>query len=295
MKTTEVFVEQVLIGLLVILNVGLMINPSKAGLDKVDLKEGVALVAAAYLTGIIFDRFADTVLEDIEQRMRLKLAHDALVHACKLKENPPEDLFPEHQYRMKVLQNREAFTYGNYIRTRIRLSRAMAILIPGLSVSFLIGKVAEKTQVRVEQMWEPALLGAIYGGALVAQLIRRKNPIQWSEKKTEGVLGKSPWYKIGWYKVPKTNNSAGLKEYLNGQPKLLRFSFQEPFFWMVILLTVLGFILADDAGRRLFFAVPLISILLTLLATWSWWRINKTFLVFLRDFSEYPNEKPPKG
>lgn len=68
MKTTEIFVEQVLIGLLVLAIGGLpywkWCEVCKAWDD---LGKGVLLIAVAYLLGIIFDRYADTLLSRVEQ------------------------------------------------------------------------------------------------------------------------------------------------------------------------------------------------------------------------------------
>ena len=74
MRTPEIFVEQVLIGFLVLLIPGLIwwdrfapawVAPS----DK--LFTGAALAGAAYLLGIVYDRVTDTLLEDVDQHFRL--------------------------------------------------------------------------------------------------------------------------------------------------------------------------------------------------------------------------------
>ena len=298
MKTTEVFVEQVLIGLLVILNLGLILSPEiTSKVEKLDSASSTAAIAAAviataYLVGIVFDRCADTLLEDIERHCRLKTA-------LRGKEAPlKSDPFPEDQYRMKVLLNPEAATYSNYIRTRLRLTRAMAILIPGLSVSFLLrvtrGQNADPTWIAAA-----VSLGVIYGGALVAQLIRGKE-IEASDGSIETAsndesrttVARSESRRTVWYKPPKTNDRAALNVYLQKrtfQKKTLLwwFAVREPAFWGFTLLTALGLAVATQADGRAFLAVPFVTIALTLLTGWTWWRITKTFLDFLRDYSTY--------
>jgi hypothetical protein len=278
MKTTEVFVEQVLIGLLVMLNLALMLPPEVTNqvkaLDKTVLEAlfVAAAIATAYLVGIVFDRCADTLLEDIERHCRLKTALQG--------KTPPieSDPFPEDKYRMKVLLNSEAASYSNYIRTRLRLTRAMAILIPALSVSFLLSKTRGRI---ADPTWVAAAvsLGVIYGGALVAQLIRSKR-IKASDGSTF------------WYKPPRTNDREAVNEYLAeklSQKKTLLWGFAacEPAFWGFIAVTVLGLALALKTDCRAFLAVPFLTIALTLLTGWTWWRITKTFLDFLRDFFTY--------
>jgi len=129
LKTTEVFVEQVLIGLLVILNFALLASPALVSQLKFDFQTGAAVVGVAYLIGIVFDRFADTLLEDIERHNRLKFALDeekrCLKSLAEDKPNAPEnasiskDFFPEDKYRMKLFDSGEAVSYANYLRTRI--------------------------------------------------------------------------------------------------------------------------------------------------------------------------------
>ncbi|MEK6408912.1 MAG: hypothetical protein AABN34_18470 [Acidobacteriota bacterium] len=278
MKTTEVFVEQVLIGVLVMLNLGLIFSPAiTCHVKQLDSPSRTAVIVAAviataYLVGIVFDRCADTLLEDIERHCRLQTA---LQGKKPLLESDP-DPFPEDQYRMKILQNAEASTYANYIRTRIRLSRALAILIPGLSVSFLLNRA----RVRDAQWIAAAVsLGVIYGGALVAQLIR-------GMKIEAGSL---------WYKPPRTNDRAAVNGYLEKKRCLKKtvlwwFAFYEPCFWGFILVTALSLGLALRAPCRTFLAVPFVTIALTLLTGWTWWRITKTFLAFLRDYSAHTSQ-----
>lgn len=75
MKTTEIFVEQVLIGLLV-LATGFLpycnTGKIKELFESKSIVEGAGIVAIAYLLGIVFDRFADTLLSRLEQYHRLK-------------------------------------------------------------------------------------------------------------------------------------------------------------------------------------------------------------------------------
>ena len=106
MKTTELFVEQVLIGLLVVLAVALLTDPELVRPACLDLPlEGAAgLVGGAYLIGIIYDRCADTLLQDLEQHHRLWFAIDSLGERkddeTKLREQDP---FPEERYRTQLL------------------------------------------------------------------------------------------------------------------------------------------------------------------------------------------------
>ena len=281
MKTTEVFVEQVLIGLLVILNFALLASPALVSQLKFDFQTGAAVVGAAYLIGIVFDRFADTLLEDIERHNRLKFALNEenrwLKSLAGDKPNDAEnasiskDFFPEDEYRMKLFDNGEAVSYANYLRTRIRLSRAMAVLIPGLTVAFLLRVTRERIS-RTEWISSVMMLGLLYGGALMAQLIR-------------GMKRKG---KTVWYKPPRTDRYADevtcYKESLLNKSHRVFLALIEPSFWALTLMTCLGARLSVQTGRRIFLLVPVAGIALTLLTGWTWLRIHHTFMAFLRDF-----------
>ena len=81
MKTTELFVEQVLIGFMVLL-VGALVfwgdvyafalKRSDKSLDLI--VTGGILIGTAYLIGMVYDRIADTLLQDIEAQGRLQFA-----------------------------------------------------------------------------------------------------------------------------------------------------------------------------------------------------------------------------
>ncbi|MCH7678766.1 hypothetical protein IID10_05285 [candidate division KSB1 bacterium] len=73
MKTTAIFVEQVFVGLIV-LAIGALpfINWNLLDSTLINLGKGIGIVAIAYLLGIIFDRFTDTILSRCDQYHRLK-------------------------------------------------------------------------------------------------------------------------------------------------------------------------------------------------------------------------------
>jgi len=75
MKTTELYVEQVLIGLLVIAIGVLPWAPELRGkLASMTIGEGSVLLGLAFWLGIPFDQFADTLSERLERHNRLQFA-----------------------------------------------------------------------------------------------------------------------------------------------------------------------------------------------------------------------------
>src|ERR687892_741368 len=99
MKTTELFVEQTLTGFLVLTAVAspFLSWETLEELPEVDISSAAGAIGVAYLLGVIFDRFADTLLERLNRWNRLRFA-------LELKEEnnalSPEDPFPEDQLQI---------------------------------------------------------------------------------------------------------------------------------------------------------------------------------------------------
>ncbi|MGI8733497.1 MAG: hypothetical protein ACR2LM_09375 [Pyrinomonadaceae bacterium] len=164
MKTTELFVEQVLIGFLVLLVAALvfwadlyafLVRRSDKSLEL--LVTGGVLVGAAYLIGMVYDRVADTLLQDIESHGRLQFAlarfkfktGKVRTNEVKTEKIPADeedvkdfdiwvaknrDPFEDGKYRMMVLGSAEATAQMEYLRSRIRLTRAMTTIV-GVPIS----------------------------------------------------------------------------------------------------------------------------------------------------------------
>src|SRR4051794_16888741 len=111
MQTTELFVEQVLIGLLVFIAALAVASPPKLdALRTVALGEGAFLLGGAYLIGILFDRYADTLLDGPLRYHRLIVALAAWSKECKRQGMDPSGLpssdpFPEHRLRLASLRD----------------------------------------------------------------------------------------------------------------------------------------------------------------------------------------------
>ena len=105
MKTTELFVEQTLTGFMVLTAAAapflawetLQELPDEAQ-GGIDIGSAAGAIGVAYLLGIIFDRFADTLLARLNRWNRL-------LFAIELKQEKealfPDDPFPEDQSRSR--------------------------------------------------------------------------------------------------------------------------------------------------------------------------------------------------
>src|SRR5262245_27577532 len=135
MKTTELFVEQVIIGFLVLLiatlpfaNRLIVEGPKIADNMKPYGNTGAvavasAIIIAAYLVGILCDRCLDTLLQDVEQHNRLTLAMTRRDHLLSNPGTESVDLHPEQVFRIAILGSAGALEYAAYLRSRIRLTR----------------------------------------------------------------------------------------------------------------------------------------------------------------------------
>src|SRR5918999_3923024 len=180
MKTTELFVEQTLTGFLILTAA---VSPFLAWetleeLPEVALSSAAGAIGVAYLLGVIFDRFADTLLERFNRWKRI-------LFAIELKEEnkalSPDDPFPEDELEIQVIhQGDEAWEWMDYIRSRIRVLRAMAAFVPTLTVSM---------ELTVGFRDRPDLIGAVlfvvvgaYLAAFVAGLLLEQS--SWRLPKT---------------------------------------------------------------------------------------------------------------
>src|SRR5919106_714034 len=166
MKTTELFVEPTLTGFLVLAAGAapflswetLQELPDEAQ-GGIDIGSAAGAIGVAYLLGIIFDRFADTLLARFNRWNRLLFA----IELKKEKEAlSPDDPFPEDQLQIEVIhQGDEAWEWMDYLRSRIRIARAMAAFVPLLTVS---------AEITVGLRGDPDTIGAILAVAGLAYL-----------------------------------------------------------------------------------------------------------------------------
>ncbi len=283
MKSTEIFVEQVLIGGMVLVMFSPLVGDDVLALlapigGVQAVAAGAALLGAAYLVGIVYDRWADTVLEDIEQ-------HGRWTRVQWWQRNPrkADDPFPEGRYRMRLLDRSAAADYAGYLRSRVRLSRALASLLPGLCVAYVLWKTRAASP---SVAWWAAggLLGAIYALMFVAQLARGTLHRRHRRRKGEQAGGDAP----GWYRVPKTwEGSAARQAELYERRGVLGLAVHEPAAWGGVALTALGCVVAVRGNTPGLIAVPLVGAVVTYLVGWTWWRISHTYWQFLRDYSEH--------
>jgi hypothetical protein len=274
MKTTELFVEQTLTGFLVLgagaapfLSWETLENlPGKAK-GGIDISSAAGAIGVAYLLGVIFDRFADTLLERINRWNRLLFAIDLKEENKALS---PDDPFPEDRLQIEVIhKGDEAWEWMDYIRSRIRLARAMAVFVPAvtLSIQLAIGFRAHPGMIT-------AVLAIVVAAYVAAFLVSQ-------------ILERSSW------RLPKTYD-LHTDEDCRGARAKMRVT-REPAFWLGVFLLALGLGLiavGPGPGRAGMAVVLGTGAVLTAVSVWAWWRTTETFMQFLTDFRRLV---PPKS
>jgi hypothetical protein len=288
LKTTEIFAEQVLIGLLVILMPALVFykplklvylnHPTSPGLLEQVIAGGL-LLGTAYVIGIVYDRVADTLLQDLESHGRLHFA----LRPFKVKGSdtftvPPSDPFEDGKYRILILSNPQATGHMEYLRSRIRLTRALATLVPGIMVSILLA-----TDDGTAGLWwyiAAVALPIIYAISLFIKGLKSE--------------------RIKEYRPPKTYDLPNVEKYMkrgcmlingSGKPRSVKWFVVRDEIWLALfLISVAALTLTRSSyGRK---SVVVAGLLLTLIVGWAWWRVSGTFYAFLRDYAQYGYKEP---
>jgi hypothetical protein len=277
------FVEQVLAGLLVLLTGGLVFYPQllqtyHAHVDAKDYLEQIVtggfLLGAAYLAGMVYDRVADTLLQDLESHCRLRFAVGRVKEEIN-KEGKPEDPFEDGKYRIRVLGNESATAQMEYHRSRIRLMRTLAVALPGLTMALLLALDGGRTS----RWWGffALTIPFVYLAILILKLIQRWTMFE---------------------RPPKTYQTQALRAYYVDRARLLperrdrktRFTwvlfYDEVWIGLALLFTFSSLMaVSTRSWGRLW--IPFTGLVLTLLTGWVWWRISLTFYAFLRDFNKH--------
>jgi hypothetical protein len=287
MKTTEIFAEQVIIGGLVML-IGYILFPQDVenflnclNGTFAQISIGVLLVGAAYLIGIVYDRFTDTMFQDLERNCRWNYLlsekdSDDVLECVKSNKDP----YPENIYRMEVMQSESAAHKEDYFRRRLRLTRAFATLIPGISIAIVIYMSTDWTN----EPWYKIKAAMIPLAYLLAFLSKNK-------KKCKLIRGYSP--PKTYYKRKDVKKEEEIIDYCKkykseDQRSLLRFILLDRTCQILLVFMILAAFYATVSKKNgyIYIIIMLIGTILATIVIWTWWRIYNTYFRFLADFSE---------
>lgn len=298
MKTTELVVEQVLLGVIVFMIGALPLMPRFDGDLSISWSSAEGLLGAgvllglAYLVGVIFDRLADSILETWERHLRLRFALNPL----RKWPAPWKDPFPEDTYKVRILiKGGEVAEWIAYLRTRIRLARSLTVFLPGLTVAFQVYLLSLTEGDR----WSVDWLGiALLAGYVLLPAIQSIMPRADVDSKSTEDKRSSIWQK-GIWSPPRTNEDEttirhyarlrGLTARDGASPAwILRDVCLGVPFWLFIVLLAISmcvvFYAYDPAHQNLLLLITIGGFGLTMLSGWVWSRILNTYMTYLQQF-----------
>ena len=278
MKSTELFVEQTLTGFLVLTAAAAPFIPMET-LQKlpddakggVDIGSAAGAIGVAYLLGVVFDRFADTLLERINRWNRLLFAIDLIKDKEALS---PEDPFPEDRLQIELIRaGDEAWEWMDYLRARIRLARAMTVFVPALTLSLMIA-VGVRNQPIAVNIALTIVVAAYLASFLTSRVLER-----WESSR----------------RLPKTYELKSDAD-CDRACKMMSAT-KEPVAWLAAVLVAVGLglvTIGGDPGRGKMAAILAIGIALSGISGWTWWRMTLTFMQFLYDYRKWGVEQSEK-
>jgi hypothetical protein len=233
------------------------------------------------------------MLQDIESCHRLKTALGK-VDDEKLKglqsqtEMLEEDPFPEGRIRLAIMkEGGEVADRMHYLRSRMRLSRAAATLVPALFVALELSIAASEPQRYVFT----ALVAITYLLVFISSVTRKENKPP-----------KTTWLTEKEYRKLSSRKKRHVNEYLDshietdggkGTAKLgwqYADTWDEPVISGLIIMFVLGigvaFMALMEGKNQELLLFPVIGIIVALLTGWVWWRVSKTFYTLLMSYHE---------
>lgn len=274
MRTSELLVEPLLIGFAVLITAAFLGSPD---LERWFLGASLENVAgpavAAYLAGVVFDRLADTILGPLEHHHRLQFA-------LRVRNFSGSDPFPEDTYHIRVMHNEVAWTHASYLRSRIRIIRALLVLTPALGVAVAVRTATATTLVRFLALscvlWVYLIVGV--------NAARRRDPMTAARlNSSDASIGDPP-------RTDGPSDSDVRKWYqtkAGALSPLVAFVIRnEPASWSVLMLAgVAGAVglAAGDLGLSLSLITGML--ILTAVLTFCWWRITETFFVFVQNYA----------
>lgn len=303
MKTTEIFVEQVLIGALVLgaaflpwwPEVSRLFGPNGIG----TLGGGVAALGVAYLLGILCDRLADTLTEDLERhhRLRFALAWPALRDVAPPRKETTDwkDPFPEDDLRLKALRDAEpVVAWLDYHRSRVRLTRALAVFLPAAAFA----AVLTVARLAPSPGWAPGpqwivLVPVVYTLVVLLGWRRRDRTATLDARRPVWPLAPKTYeteaYHYGHDQGFAMNDDASRSRRWRSMARVL---LEDPAAQGAALLHATAIAVALGTGRAAIVGVALAGAGLTVLSAWSWWRISGTFRHYLRQAGRLPAGPP---
>jgi hypothetical protein len=268
------------------------------------IAEGTLLLGLSFWLGIPFDRFADTLSERVERHNRLQFALNIAIGrelpAQKPKPNERklvEDIYAENRLRLEGLKGEDGVvSWLDYHRSRIRLARALAVYGPALTLSLTVGvsRSLKETPVSVNCFWLSAVAAGYFVWAILASppraLGRRVSksrvlravftvPLPRTDE-SEFIGYVKNWNRVNENGTVASNNYGDLRVWF-GEWRILAIP-------LSVLVSALWLGFENGATTA---TVAWMGAVLTVLSTWSWWRISFTYRSYLRELDASKSDR----
>ena len=308
MKTGELYLEQVFIGAFVLAAFALPWLPeiSKAITETEGLHSvvtGSLALGLAFLIGVPFDRFADTLLERLERHNRLRAAlrtaADKKLELSGDRRKLAVDYFPEDQLRLAALRDSPAVVaWIDYHRSRVRLTRALAVYGPGLLLAGTVGSL--RYSVQPYEMFPAAVLFGIvvlYGAWAALADRMPELPRSDSARFIDYAL-EHGWIDGRLGKVKRYDRGRAAKTGIKSDVAIWRSEWLPLSMPLALLALALGVALrhaceswaAGFAAAAAPLGLALAGIAAVVFSAWSWWRISATYRSYLLTIARYPQQ-----
>jgi TctA family transporter len=162
----------------------------------------------------------------------------------------------------------EAWEWMDYIRSRIRVARAMTAFVPALTLSIELAMGLRDRPDTIKAVLA-IIVAAYVASFLVSQILERSSR-----------------------RLPKTYHLHTDEDCQGARAKMKATT--EPAFWLGMFLLALGLgliPLGSGADRAAMAALLATGAVLSAISAWAWWRTTETFMQFLRDFRKWAREK----
>jgi hypothetical protein len=286
MKTGELWIEQVLIGGLGIAVVALPWLPEllRAGSDVgtvAGLAGGSIALGIAFWLGIPLDRLADTLTDRLDRHARLRFALKRAKGQLLPREDPAgrlsPDLAPEDRLRVAGLRDSEAAAeWLEYHRSRVRLTRALAVYGPAVTLALVIGL---QRLTRIQTLTPAWLLAILIAYVVWPALSACRKPLPRTDER-EFLEYARTWGFVDGDRLAKPARQRGpgdLAAWLSEGQGLVAPA--------ALLLAALA--CGWSSGHHALWLAAGAGTAMTVLSAWAWWRIGMTYRTYLYQLDHY--------
>jgi hypothetical protein len=261
---------------------------------------GVFIIGVAYLIGIPADRLLDSLMEGLERHCRIRFALKEAIKDKSIWRNfrNGKDPFPQDQYRTAALLHAgPAFNdFLQYVRTRVRMTRALAFAIPSLIFAGLAYHALDNSRL---QPMSTATICLLKGGVSIAWTFAMLFVFLLQWRALDKVVSRMHCqWPTGRWNPPRTDKSRDITKYVRdrrrtsdknksdplattGVAGLFLDVALQPFPVSSALLLVAAAIVAYSNSWPAGLILALIGALLTCAVGYAWWRSTETFMTYV--------------